>query len=87
MAETRKKIGALWLKEQRGGGMHMTGEIELPDGGKLPVIVFRNGFKTDANRQPDQIIYLREDRPQPQSTRQDYGDDEHGEAPSSDEVF
>lgn len=62
----QKKIGALWLKEQRGGGMRMTGEVELPDGTKLPIIVFKNSYKTDVNRQPDQIIYLREDRPQAQ---------------------
>jgi hypothetical protein len=86
MAE-KKKIGALWLKEQRGGGMHQTGEIDLPDGTKVPIIVFRNGFKTATNRQPDHIIYIREEQPQSQPTRQDDSDDEHGGAPSADEVF
>lgn len=86
MAE-KKKIGALWLKEQRGGGMHQTGEIELPDGTKLPIIVFKNGYKTATN-QPDHIIYLREDQPRSQPTRQEFDQrDEHGGAPSADEVF
>lgn len=84
MAETRKKIGALWTKDTRGGGTHMTGELELPDGTKLPVIVFRNGFKTTENRQPDEIIYLREDS---QTRTQDTHRSTMNDAPTGDEVF
>lgn len=86
MAE-KKKIGALWLKEQRGGGMHQTGEIDLPDGTKVPIIVFKNGYKTATNRQPDHIIYVREDQPQSQPTRQDFDQSHDDGAPSADEVF
>lgn len=86
MAE-KKKIGALWMKESRGGAAYQTGEIELPDGSRLPITVFRNGFKTDTNRQPDHIIYLREEQLQSQPTRQAFDRSHDDGAPSADEVF
>lgn len=51
-----QKMGALWIREQRGGGTYMTGELEI-DGVKRRIVVFGNGFRTDANRQPNYIIY------------------------------
>lgn len=51
-----QKMGALWIKEQRGGGTYMTGEVEIA-GVKRRIVVFGNGFRTDANRQPHYIIY------------------------------
>lgn len=57
MANTRgPKIGGLWLREQRGGGDYMTGEIEI-DGVRQRVVVFRNGYRTETNRQPHYCIY------------------------------
>lgn len=78
----QQKIGALWTKEQRGGGTHQTGEIELPTGERLPIIVFRNSYKTATNRQPEHIIYLRDDRPQSSPDAE-----QDNQAPSADEVF
>ncbi len=50
------KIGALWLREQRGGGGYMTGTIEI-NGRPQRVVVFPNRYRTEANRQPHHIIY------------------------------
>lgn len=49
-----KSIGALWIKTGKNGE-YWTGNIELPDGTKQNVIIFRNGFKE--NNQPDFRIY------------------------------
>lgn len=49
-----KSMGALWIKTGKNGE-YWTGNIELPDGTKQNVIVFRNGFKE--NNQPDLKIY------------------------------
>lgn len=51
-----QKLGALWVREQRGGGTYMTGEVEI-DGVKRRIVVFPNGYRTDANRQPN-LWYL-----------------------------
>lgn len=56
MPSSDQKIGALWIKEQRGGGEYMSGELEI-DGVKRRIVVFRNSYRTDANRQPHYIIY------------------------------
>jgi len=62
-----QKIGALWLKEQRGGGTHMSGEVEI-GGVKRRIIVFGNSFRTDSNRQPHYNIY--EETQQPAAERE-----------------
>lgn len=49
-----KSMGALWIKTGKKGE-YWTGNIELPDGTKQNVIVFRNIFKE--NNQPDLRIY------------------------------
>ena len=53
-----KSIGALWIKTGKNGE-YWTGNIELPDGTKQNVIVFRNGFKE--NNQPDFRIYKKQE--------------------------
>lgn len=49
-----KSIGALWIKTGKNGE-YWTGNIELPDGTKQNIVIFRNGFKE--NNQPDFRIY------------------------------
>ena len=48
------KIGALWIKAGNNGEF-WTGNIDMQDGTKQNVIIFKNGFKE--NNQPDLIIY------------------------------
>ena len=55
MPSQKDKIGALWIKQSRTG-VEFSGEIEI-DGRTQRVTVFRNGFKTDTNRQPEYHIY------------------------------
>lgn len=66
MPGSENKIGALWIKEQRGGAEYFSGEIEI-DGRKQRVVVFKNGYRTDENRQPHFIIYR--DQPLPPAER------------------
>ena len=56
MPDQKDKIGALWIKSSRGGVEFMSGEIEI-DGRKQRVTVFRNGFRTETNRQPHYHVY------------------------------
>lgn len=49
-----KSIGALWIKTGNKGE-YWTGNIELKDGTKQNVIVFRNTYKKD--KQPDLRIF------------------------------
>lgn len=53
--EKQKSIGALWSKTS-GRGDYFTGQIELADGSKLKIVVFRNGYKTE-DKHPDWRIY------------------------------
>ena len=54
-----KSIGALWIKTGNKG-KYWVGNIELPDGTKQNVIVFRNTYKKD--NQPDLRIYEQKQR-------------------------
>ena len=63
MASQQDKIGALWIKQSRGGAEFMSGEVEI-DGVKQRVTVFRNGYKTDANRQPDYHVFKEQAGPE-----------------------
>lgn len=51
-----QKIGALWVREQNGGGTYMTGEVEIA-GVKRRIVVFNNGYRLEGSRQPNLIIY------------------------------
>jgi hypothetical protein len=62
-----QKMGALWIKEQRGGGTYMTGEVEMA-GVKRRIVVFGNSFRTESNRQPHYVIY--EETQQPAAERE-----------------
>lgn len=48
------KIGALWINEGNSGE-YWSGNINLPDGTKQNVVIFRNTYKE--KNQPDLIIY------------------------------
>lgn len=48
-------IGALWEKKGKGGA-YFSGIVKLPDGRKLEIVVFKNGFKKKDNH-PDWRIY------------------------------
>lgn len=56
-----KSIGALWIKTGNKGE-YWTGNIELEDGTKQNVIVFRNTYKKD--NQPDFRIYKQKPKEQ-----------------------
>ena len=56
-----KSIGALWIKTG-DKGEYWTGNIELPDGTKQNVIVFKNTYKKD--NQPDFRIYKQKPKEQ-----------------------
>lgn len=82
MASTSgNKIGALWIRETRGGGQHMTGEVEI-DGRKHRIVVFKNGYRTEENRQPHYTIYKDTPRPgeQPEATTGEPGSQSTGPA-------
>lgn len=61
MDDEMKKVGALWLKTSQKGHTFMSGEIELPGGSKLDVVVFKNTHKQPGEKTPDYRIY--ESRP------------------------
>ena len=69
--EQRQKMGALWRKEQRGGGEHLSGEVTI-DGRVHRIVVFRNGYK-DNDRKPDFVIYADQDRRSAASSSEDFG--------------
>jgi uncharacterized protein (DUF736 family) len=56
-----KSIGALWIKTG-DKGEYWTGNIELPDGTKQNVIVFKNTYKKD--NQPDFRIFKQKQKEQ-----------------------
>ncbi|CAB4192301.1 hypothetical protein UFOVP1236_24 [uncultured Caudovirales phage] len=62
--DQKDKCGALWIKSSRGGVEFMSGEIELA-GVKHRITVFRNGFKTETNKQPNYQIYRDTGAPAP----------------------
>lgn len=66
MPGQENKIGALWIREQRGGGEYLSGELTI-DGHTQRIVVFRNSYRTDANRQPHYIVY----RDQPLPSREE----------------
>jgi len=55
MAEN-KSVGALWLKEGKNG-KYFSGSIELIEGHKVNIVVFKNQYK-EASKHPDYKIYL-----------------------------
>lgn len=61
MASQEDKIGALWIKQSRGGAEFMSGEVVI-DGVRQRITVFRNGYKTDENRQPDYHVFKEQAR-------------------------
>ena len=56
-----KSIGALWIKTG-DKGEYWTGNIELPDGTKQNVIVFKNTYKKD--NQPDFRVFKQKQKEQ-----------------------
>ena len=58
-----KYIGALWKKEGTRGG-YLSGEIELAEGQKLHINVYKNDRKTKDN-QPDFSITTKVEDPKP----------------------
>ena len=50
----KKSIGALWMQTNEKGE-YWTGNIEMPDGTKQNVIVFKNNYKE--GNQPDFRIF------------------------------
>lgn len=62
MNERRNGIGAFWQKTSRNGAEYWSGmlelaDVELPEDGRLRVVVFPNGYK-DNDRQPDLRMLL-----------------------------
>jgi hypothetical protein len=55
-----ESIGGLWLKDGKKGKF-MSGQISLPDGKKLDIVVFKND-KGDNPKRPDYRIYPSEKR-------------------------
>jgi len=56
MAEERKSIGGLWLKDGKNG-KYFSGEIEL-FGTKTHIFIFKNIYKEEGSKQPDYRIVL-----------------------------
>jgi len=53
------RTGALWLKKGKNGTF-MSGVIDIDDDTRISIIVFKNGYKEQAN-QPDYVIYVPEE--------------------------
>ena len=60
-----KSIGALWVATNDKGEF-WKGNIELPDGTKQNIIVFKNSYKKD--KQPDLRIYKSKQKEQQEQT-------------------
>ena len=68
-----KSIGALWV--QTGSkGEYWTGNIELPDGTKQNVIVFKNNYKKD--NQPDFRIFEKKQKEQKEEQTEIFSDND-----------
>lgn len=60
--EKMQEVGALWRKiSERTGNEFFTGDIDLPGGGVMKVVAFRNDRKTK-DSQPEFRIYQQEER-------------------------
>jgi uncharacterized protein (DUF736 family) len=56
MPKDDKYIGALWVGKSQKGKMFLSGNIELVEGEKIKIIVFKNERKEEGSKQPDYRI-------------------------------
>ena len=57
---THRKVGSLWLGQNADGSQRLSGEIAI-DGAALGILIFPNRSRKPGSRQPEFIIYARED--------------------------
>ena len=46
-------IGALWVSEDAQGNKYFSGSIDMPDGTRQKVVIFKNTFKQPGESSPD----------------------------------
>jgi uncharacterized protein (DUF736 family) len=51
-----KYIGALWVGKSQKGKMFLSGNVELVEGDKVKIIIFKNERKEEGSKQPDYRI-------------------------------
>lgn len=71
-----KKIGALWKNKGEG----YSGEMELEEGTKQRIVLFKNGFK-ESDKHPDLVLYLSAEERKAPPTRKPAGRKPKREAP------
>lgn len=49
------KVSGLWLNMDKNGHMYMSGNL-----GEAKIIIYKNKFKTDDNKQPDYNLFVAE---------------------------
>lgn len=54
--EKMESIGALWEKNSPKGAKYFAGSVEI-DGKKIPLVVFKNGYKKE-DKHPDWKIFI-----------------------------
>lgn len=76
MAGQMTQVGSFWLNTSKAGKKYMSGSIDLPNQGRVKVVMFKNDHKKEGETSPDYKLFLSEDRQQsaaPQSNA-DYDD-------------
>jgi len=49
------KISGLWVNQDKNGHMYMSGYF-----GEAKIIIYKNKYKTDENKQPDYNLFVAE---------------------------
>jgi uncharacterized protein (DUF736 family) len=62
MTNTQQSIGALWAKKSAAGDSFLSGSIEIEEGNRINIIVFKNTYKEEGSNQPDFRILLSKPR-------------------------
>jgi hypothetical protein len=61
--DNTKKIGALWVHEDKKGKKYLSGKCQDVD-----IVVFKNGYKEEGTNKPDWIIYVSEKKDKPEES-------------------
>lgn len=67
MAGQMTQVGSFWLNTSKAGKKYMSGSIDLPNQGRVKVVMFKNEHKKEGETTPDYKVYLSEPAPENRS--------------------